>query len=82
MIMDFGLSHISKIERSVVTGKTGVRGSWRWFSPEVFNRIDEDVDIHTKESDIWALGMTYLVSCFRCSFALKMLSLSNTHNSL
>lgn len=61
MLMDFGLSHILL----GITAETATRadnGSLRWLAPESL----AEKDAHTRESDVWALGMTYLVRyyCF------------------
>lgn len=56
MLMDFGISHIVE---GTETATHADKGSIRWLAPEL---LSPEVAYHTKESDIWALGMTYLVS--------------------
>lgn len=58
MLMDFGISHL--LEGSMVeTATQAHNGSLRWLAPELLTGEEAS---HTNESDIWALGMTYLVS--------------------
>lgn len=57
MLMDFGVSHLLK--GSIVESATKAeKGTLRWLAPEL---LIEGADIHTNDSDVWALGMTYLV---------------------
>ena len=64
--MDFGLSHMrSTTTRYAETATSAGWGSTPWMAPEQFGSAlgtGED-QIHTKESDIWALGMVFYV-CF------------------
>lgn len=61
--MDFGISHILKIAvtSTVETATDGTKGSFRWQAPELLNGQDVENTVHTEASDIWALGMVYLV---------------------
>lgn len=72
-LMDFGISHL--LTGTVVETATRAQsGSMRWSAPELYyppakenvpvegESDGEDEDIHTNASDIWALGMTSLVS--------------------
>ena len=57
MVMDFGISHL--LEGSAIeTATKAQNGSLRWLAPELLTGEEE---LHTNQSDIWALGMTYLV---------------------
>lgn len=70
--MDFGISHL--LNGTVIeTATRADKGSLRWAAPELLLSTGEDDQsieaeddkyIHTNESDIWALGMTYLVIIF------------------
>lgn len=55
MLMDFGISHILE---GTQTATNADNGSIRWFAPEL---LSAEATAHTKESDVWALGMTILV---------------------
>ncbi|KAL5498961.1 hypothetical protein ACEPAH_1479 [Sanghuangporus vaninii] len=57
LICDFGISRI--LSHSLSNGGTSsasLKGSARWMAPELFN-IEIDAH-HTKETDMWAFGMT------------------------
>lgn len=58
-ICDFGISRIMTASNSG-SKSHGVRGSLRWMSVELFDFSYEYKD-HTKESDVWAFGMTICV---------------------
>lgn len=61
--MDFGISHMLVGTSTVETATNGLKGTVRWQAPELFSiPEDSDADYHTEASDIWALGMVYLVS--------------------
>lgn len=47
---------------TIETATGGHKGSTRWMAPELVNSEDPDENFHTESSDIWALGMVYLVS--------------------
>ena len=62
--MDFGISHMLA-EGSTMTIETATgagKGSMRWQAPELLCGDVSENDVHTEASDIWALGMVYLVS--------------------
>ena len=72
--MDFGVSHMPKTGSfTVETATDASRGTMRWLAPELLvtpgpeteeNEIispDPENETHTMASDIWALGMVYLV---------------------
>lgn len=64
MLMDFGISHLLVSSATKETATAASKGTVRWIAPELFNsdsELDSEKNKHTKESDIWALGMTYLV---------------------
>ena len=61
LLMDFGISHMLVGTSTIETGTSALKGSLRWQAPELFNCEDSENGIHTKASDIWALGMVYLV---------------------
>ena len=65
MVMDFGLSHLLAGVSTVESATNAERGSLRWQAPEQFKPGDA---VHTKQSDIWALGMTYLVGLVKIQF--------------
>ncbi|KAL5522769.1 hypothetical protein ACEPAG_8787 [Sanghuangporus baumii] len=57
LICDFGISRI--LSHSLSNGGTSsasLKGSARWMAPELFN-VEIDTH-HTKETDMWAFGMT------------------------
>ena len=58
---DFGLSRIVKTEGSVSVTK--IRGTEKWFAPEMFLKISEDrnikLDDFSKSSDVFASGLVY-----------------------
>lgn len=60
MLMDFGIAHLLIASATKETATKAGKGSARWLAPELLQAADYDV--HTVQSDIWALGMTYLVS--------------------
>ncbi len=69
LLADFG---ISKLESSAASSPAGlstetVRGSTRWLAYEFFEIKDGDYDAsgrsaHDEKTDVWAFGMTILVS--------------------
>jgi serine/threonine protein kinase len=59
-IGDFGLSRMNSDETLWLTSATRVGGTFRWMAPEL---LDGRASKVTKESDIYAFGMTALV-CF------------------
>lgn len=62
MLMDFGISHLLVSSATRETATAASKGTTRWLAPELFNPdIEAGINEHTQESDIWALGMTYLV---------------------
>jgi len=58
-IIDFGLSRILGNTPGPTT-TTHASGTLRWMAPELF---EEDQKV-TKQCDIWAYGMTLIVSLF------------------
>lgn len=62
--MDFGVSHLISSITPVETATAANKGSLRWQARELL--ADENgrdvVAHHTKESDVWAFGMTCLVN--------------------
>lgn len=44
---------------NTTTGNGAVRGSTRWMAPELLDM--DDPQLHSKQSDVWALGMTFYV---------------------
>lgn len=65
LIMDFGISHILISTTTAETATAANKGSLRWQARELLADeapLDElSVMHHTKESDVWAFGMTCLV---------------------
>ena len=66
LICDFGVSRM--LNSSLTSrGTTGLgRGTTRWMAPELLSYIPSpgsDSVSHTRETDIWALGMTFYVRC-------------------
>ncbi|KAI5116310.1 hypothetical protein M0805_009154 [Coniferiporia weirii] len=61
VICDFGISRMINSSRETLAGNTtlpgGVVGSIRWLSYELLTQ-SETYKKHTKESDVWAFGMT------------------------
>lgn len=72
VIADFGLSRLTVVSNKIKPTATTV-GTGRWMAIEL---LDHSVDDHrsTKESDVWAFGMTVLVSMF-----FECLLLQSTH---
>ena len=69
LIMDFGVSHMIISTTTVETATDAQRGSLRWQARELLvnETHTDDTPHHTKQSDIWAFGMTCLVkSSFMC----------------
>lgn len=72
LIMDFGISHLLSSTQTIDTATAADKGTVRWQSRELLFGPDgpssdaSDPLHHTKESDIWAFGMTCLVSIFLC----------------
>lgn len=63
--MDFGISHMLIATSTLETATKAEKGTLRWQAPELLMSEEGSAeDHHTKESDIWALGMVYLVSIF------------------
>ena len=60
MLMDFGISHLLETTSALELATHAGRGSLRWLAPELV--LSEGLAQHTTESDIWALGMTYLAA--------------------
>ena len=60
--MDFGISHILESSTTKETATKATKGSVRWLAPELAQSEGDVNAKHTEQSDIWALGMTYLVS--------------------
>ena len=61
LLMDFGISHMLVGTSTIETATSALKGSLRWQAPELFYCEDSENDFHTEASDIWALGMVYLV---------------------
>ena len=63
--MDFGISHLISSTTAAETATAANKGSLRWQARELLvdsEPLEDAVVHHTKESDIWAFGMTCLVS--------------------
>ncbi|KAH8104951.1 kinase-like domain-containing protein [Phellopilus nigrolimitatus] len=65
LLMDFGLSHLLLSTSTLETATDATRGSIRWMAPELLGttkvaEAGDDDKVHTKQSDIWAFGMTAL----------------------
>lgn len=60
-ICDFGGSRIAYASKSVAKPSTGIRGTPRYLAYELITLLDQHPR-HTKESDVWAFGMTVFVS--------------------
>ena len=60
LVCDFGLSRIvsKQDSKAAITTSTGLQGSVRWMARELI----EETEGHTIASDVWAYGMTLLVS--------------------
>lgn len=65
--MDFGISHLLTSTSTFETATRAEKGSARWMAIELFLVTGEsspEEDVHTMMSDVWAFGMTVLVSPF------------------
>lgn len=65
LICDFGISRMLDSSQSnfVSTTHDGqIKGSARWMAIELYSATGETEPIHTKETDVWAFGMTLYVS--------------------
>lgn len=60
MLTDFGFLRLLSGTMMMETATKSEKGSVRWHAPEMLHFSGTD-DIHTKESDMWALGMIYYV---------------------
>lgn len=61
LICDFGISRMLNSSLSITGSSTGaLRGSARWMAPELFDIMVGNA-CHTKETDVWAFGMTVFV---------------------
>jgi serine/threonine protein kinase len=66
MLSDFGISRLV-IESETVLGTSNLKGNYRWMAFELFaaqpssNAPPLRHQFHTRESDIWALGMVVYV---------------------
>lgn len=65
LLTDFGISSIIESTLTIELGSdsNAMRGSSRWLAEELL-RFSEGAEFsrHTKESDVWAFGMTVYVS--------------------
>ena len=63
MLMDFGISYLLRDSDLREIETQAESGSLRWLAPELI--LSDGSEILTRESDIWALGMTFLVRLLR-----------------
>lgn len=66
LLADFGLSHLMFATSTNEPATDAGKGDVRWQAPELVIPSEDFItpeEIHTKESDVWAFGMTGLV-CF------------------
>ncbi|CAE6519016.1 unnamed protein product [Rhizoctonia solani] len=61
VVADFGGSLLKNRSLKIVPLERGLCFTSRWAAPELLDGDQEG--INTKESDVYALGMTILVSC-------------------
>ena len=61
LLTDFGMSHMLTGASILEAATCGVKGTIRWLAPEIINSQDPEDVLHTEASDVWALGMVYLV---------------------
>ena len=64
MISDFGLASSEDMENEQTSLSIQRAGNARWKAPEL---IEEECAKRTKESDMWAFGMTLSVSVKYCT---------------
>lgn len=67
LLMDFGISHLLTSTSTYETATRSEKGSARWMAIELLLGTAEsspEDDVHTMMSDVWAFGMTVLVSPF------------------
>ncbi|KAI5121112.1 hypothetical protein M0805_002785 [Coniferiporia weirii] len=62
-ICDFGISRVLAASKTFSFGSTtgGIGGTIRYTSIELLYPMDQQSDIYSKASDVWAFGMTVLV---------------------
>ncbi|KAH8116854.1 kinase-like domain-containing protein [Phellopilus nigrolimitatus] len=76
LLMDFGLSHLLISTSTMETATGATNGTTRWMAPELLlldtanaaeaedggaaGSVESDYEVHTKQSDVWAFGMTAL----------------------
>ena len=59
LLSDFGLSRALPGCTTTIPTSTSLKGTLRWLAPEL---VSDDVATYTTETDVWAYGMTVLVS--------------------
>lgn len=69
MLVDFGISRFLIGTQTLETTTNAGNGSLRWQAPEMLSPAQEE-GLFTTKSDIWALGMTYLVSIILHTFRI------------
>lgn len=71
LICDFGISRMLDSSQSnfVSTTHNGqLRGSMRWMARELLRPDGDEEPKHSKETDVWAYGMTLYVSLRRSHY--------------
>lgn len=64
LICDFGISRMLDSSQSLFNSTThggDIKGSTRWMAIELLNAIEGKEPKHSKETDVWAYGMTLYV---------------------
>ena len=62
LVTDFGISHALATSSARAQTTSGAKGTVRWMAVELFGFGSASSTKATKESDVWAFGMTVYVS--------------------
>lgn len=60
LLADFGLLHLLTFSDTFTKTTGGVKSTVRWTAVELFG-LDSELQVFTKEADVWAFGMLIYV---------------------
>ena len=69
LICDFGCSRMLLASRTVAQLTSTTKGTNQFWAPELISVADGEVK-QSKETDVWAFGMTVYVCLFNCLISL------------